>query len=75
MRVRKPLRFEMSTANTTGRIQADGTYTIFTPEGFSAQMRLSRASKTPEYLLVGKFFKFNGKLPRFKLLLEFYRRS
>ena len=52
MRVRKPLRFEMSTANTTGRIQADGTFTMFTLEGFSAQMRLSRASKTPEYVFL-----------------------
>ena len=58
------------------RIQADGQ--VLTLEGVSAQMRLSRAFKTLEYffyLLVGKVFKFNGKLPRFKLLLEFYRRS
>ena len=78
MKVRKPLRFEMSVALVDKFPEGEYKPTVLSLEGVSAQMRLSRAFKHPNtffYLLVGIFFKFNGKLPRLKLLLEFYRRS
>ena len=56
------------------RIQPDGTYTGGIVRKWDFQEPLKHPN-TLFYLLVGTFFKFNGRLPRFKLLLEFYRRS